>query len=388
MTVTSKFFVHALPSENVQKNHLVGIDLLRFFAAFSVMAFHMAFWSWAPNISTPRSISGGVFRYPEVSALSASGWVGVEIFFVISGFVIVYSANGTAWQFLRSRILRLVPSVWICAPITTALLSLLTQYSDSDILRRLIRSLTFWPFPQWVDGVYWTLGIEIAFYSVIFILLVTRLKSFIVPFLVTLGGASTVFWLVQITSPFPLSRELELTLLPHGCFFAIGGLLWAILINRASNWLWIFVALSVLGGVIEIAHIAIPRAQLAGTSSTVYLAIGIWIAGIVSIYLSIRYAGRMASLFPSGFARILGLTTYPLYLIYQTMGAGILKSSAVLGLNRWSALCLAMLLPILVSLVIVKYIERPIQNACSTAIDSKFSAWLRRIVDFRWPEKT
>jgi len=85
MTVTSKFFVHALPSENVQKNHLVGIDLLRFFAAFSVMAFHMAFWSWAPNISTPRSISGGVFRYPEVSALSASGWVGVEIFFVISG---------------------------------------------------------------------------------------------------------------------------------------------------------------------------------------------------------------------------------------------------------------------------------------------------------------
>lgn len=323
-----------------------------------------------------------------MSVWSASGWVGVEIFFVISGFVIVYSANGTAWQFLRSRLLRLVPGVWVCAPITALLLLFYTPYPAGDIIRRFARSLAFWPFPQWVDGVYWTLGIEIVFYGVIFILLMARLQKLIVPSLTIIGSSSALFWLFHLASPFPLSRELELTLLPHGCFFAIGGLLWAILCNRASKWLWFFVAFSMLGGAIEIAYIAGPRAELAGTPLSAYLAIGLWLASIVAIFFSIRFAVNIAQMFPGGLARSMGLMTYPLYLIHQTLGAGVLKSSANVGLDRWSALCLAMILPIFISLVIVKYMERHVRTAFSIAIDSQAFAFPRRLVDFRWPAKT
>jgi peptidoglycan/LPS O-acetylase OafA/YrhL len=50
------------------------------------------------------------------------GWVGVEIFFVISGFVIAFTAEGASSRaFLRSRVLRLVPGPWICATIALVL---------------------------------------------------------------------------------------------------------------------------------------------------------------------------------------------------------------------------------------------------------------------------
>ncbi|MER9864925.1 hypothetical protein [Mesorhizobium sp. M0185] len=77
-----------------QSGRLVGLDLLRIFAAFSVMLFHFAYWSWAPTVaSTPKSITGGALQYPELIPFSWWGWVGVEIFFVISGFVIAFSAS-------------------------------------------------------------------------------------------------------------------------------------------------------------------------------------------------------------------------------------------------------------------------------------------------------
>ena len=72
---------------------IVGLDLVRFAAACLVMFFHFGFWMWAGPAESITSRAAGVsVRFPELTFLSF-GRVGVEIFFVISGFIIAYSAR-------------------------------------------------------------------------------------------------------------------------------------------------------------------------------------------------------------------------------------------------------------------------------------------------------
>lgn len=78
-----------------------GVDILRFLAAVMVMFYHYGFWVWAFPDGVSARATGGIPPHPEM-ALVGSGWVGVQIFFVISGFVIAFSAeNSTPLRFSR-----------------------------------------------------------------------------------------------------------------------------------------------------------------------------------------------------------------------------------------------------------------------------------------------
>ena len=104
------------------RDALVAIDLLRFGAASMVMLCHY-FGNWA--LVTRLGVgAGGPSGLPTNDWL-ASGWVGVEIFFVISGYVIALSAtNSSAVDFARRRLLRLWPGALVCASITALVLFL------------------------------------------------------------------------------------------------------------------------------------------------------------------------------------------------------------------------------------------------------------------------
>ena len=100
------------------KNHFPLLDPLRFGAAVGVAVFHQMFWSWAwVSIGVPgfeRTVAADVI-YPSAASFTWFGWVGVEIFFVISGFVIANSASKSSpTEFLLGRALRLYPAVWVC----------------------------------------------------------------------------------------------------------------------------------------------------------------------------------------------------------------------------------------------------------------------------------
>jgi peptidoglycan/LPS O-acetylase OafA/YrhL len=76
----------------VERKYIGGLDIVRFYAAALVLMFHFTFVSW----DSPYGPNFGIDyapHYPELQFFK-SGWVGVEIFFVISGFVIAQSANG------------------------------------------------------------------------------------------------------------------------------------------------------------------------------------------------------------------------------------------------------------------------------------------------------
>ncbi len=82
-------------------DYVWGLDIVRFLAAAMVVLFH---YTWKNQQAGPAF---------------DSGWVGVEIFFVISGFVIASSANNvTAIAFIRRRFSRLYPAAICCAIIS------------------------------------------------------------------------------------------------------------------------------------------------------------------------------------------------------------------------------------------------------------------------------
>jgi peptidoglycan/LPS O-acetylase OafA/YrhL len=79
----------------MRRPYYYGIDLIRFFAAISVLVFHLGYFR---------------HRVRPIWPLAWQGWVGVEIVFVVSGLVIANSAAATGpIGFLRGRALRLYP---------------------------------------------------------------------------------------------------------------------------------------------------------------------------------------------------------------------------------------------------------------------------------------
>ena len=95
-----------------QKNRLAELDLLRFIAALSVLLFHYAFRGYAADDLSPINL-------PVLIPIFKYGYLGVGLFFMISGFVILMSAIGkNGREFVTSRISRLYPEFWICCTLT------------------------------------------------------------------------------------------------------------------------------------------------------------------------------------------------------------------------------------------------------------------------------
>lgn len=139
---------------------IVALDLIRFLAALSVVLYHY--------ISRPGSNA-----YPLLSEATKYGYLGVPLFFIISGYVIALSANNrSALQFSISRFVRLYPALWAGVIFTVLILVILTgkQYSWPHILANFTLVNEYLGFKD-IDSVYWTLKAELKFYACVFLLL-------------------------------------------------------------------------------------------------------------------------------------------------------------------------------------------------------------------------
>ncbi|SDL07032.1 Peptidoglycan/LPS O-acetylase OafA/YrhL, contains acyltransferase and SGNH-hydrolase domains [Mesorhizobium muleiense] len=339
---------------------LIGLDILRIFSAFSVMFFHLAFWSWAPEAdNTPKLITGGMHQFPELISLSWWGWVGVETFFVISGFVISFSASqATPESFFFGRVFRLLPSAVICATITAAVCVVAAPLTLTEIIVRYIRSVIFWPGGPWIDGVYWTLGIEVAFYSLVLVLLAMGRRHLIEPAMVVVGLASLTFWLVSDGLPDQLPiRVMQLTLMHHGMYFGLGVVMSAAFMRGLTPLRTGLCALFLAGGTIPITHQVSGLAAIEGLSS-LWTPAFVWIACVVAFGLFIAFDTRIAAILSDRTKRaiaMLGVATYPLYLLHDIFGAWLMTIIA----ERYSALAFSMIVTTIMSLVIVAFLEAP-----------------------------
>ena len=64
--------------------HVYPLDAVRLFAALSVMFCHLSFYSWASKDSVVGHMLNHATAFPAATPFTSWGWVGVEIFFVIS----------------------------------------------------------------------------------------------------------------------------------------------------------------------------------------------------------------------------------------------------------------------------------------------------------------
>jgi peptidoglycan/LPS O-acetylase OafA/YrhL len=330
--------------------YVYGLDIVRFLCTLMVCAFHL---SW---------------HNPHIASVMPFGWIGVQIFFVISGVVIANSASqATPLQFLKSRFLRLYPAAWLAAIVNFGLLLAVPAATFSAMgvwvdpsLKALSNSLALLG-TTFLTTAYWTLPIELAFYALIllsilgggakrFVLVARLLVAASLPYVVFLfdatRSAGALGWFDFAYGP------KNMLLLRHGVFFAIGMYFWLLNSQRRLAGIdWLLLALALGGAGLEIHARAaqIVASYAVGASGPVTIgflvsgALAIFAACTCAIFVSLRHAhawqppARLATL-----VRTLGLVTYPFYLLHEILGSFVLHTALSRGLPHGAALVLAM----------------------------------------------
>jgi peptidoglycan/LPS O-acetylase OafA/YrhL len=296
------------------KNHFSLLDALRFFAAFWVMNFHYLFGQ-----------TGDLewYRY---------GNLGVQLFFIISGFVIVQSLNGkTLKEFAVNRFLRLFPLFWILCTVTY-LITLIIPHTSTVNFTEYLRSMTMLGdlfngivgYTRLIDPSYWTLTVELIFYTGIAIFTYFFSNKNIRYFL--------GFWLVFSVIAFAVGVDhnfyIKLLLVRHASYFAFGGALALITTKQANNIFEKYFDWALLFGSSAYATYIHPRAlepyyvvnPLDEKIITILLII-FFVVVPVLVYLSPRIKNTRAI----RMLAILGGITYPLYLLHQKIGNAIMN---------------------------------------------------------------
>ena len=380
--------------------HFPLLDPLRFGAAFGVALFHQMFWSWAwVSIGHPgfeRTVGADVL-YPSAAPFTWFGWVGVEIFFVISGFVIANSASRSSpTQFLLGRALRLYPAVWVCATATLLVLLVFGGGPASKFIMPYIHAMLLVPegvTKQSLDVIYWTLAAEMAFYVLVFCAMLTKkitLRHFAFGLTVWSAVFNAAALLVLLcTTPVDLPSvspanvpylvillfrvPFAALLLNHGCFFALGIWLFISANRRLTSIERIAVAVTCLSGAAEIYFFAsffltcIPA--ISGQSA--FVPILVWAAAVGLIAYDANRNRRPAAAAlreAPAFLRTLGLITYPLYLTHNVIGAEIIHALINAGLGATAAVWVALAMLVLVCWFICMTVEPAVRGAMAKAI--------------------
>ncbi len=337
------------------RDRLNLLDPLRLFAALSVVAFHYAYRGAAADGLTQVTV-------PAWKPVVQYGYLGVQLFFTISGLVIAMSAQGrTAEDFVIARLIRIYPGFATCMTISCVVIfwfgaptftTSATQWAANLLVQP---SVLHQPF---VDGVYWSIVYEIIFYGWIAVLLKSGLlfRHFEMIALCWIG-LSTVN---ELAGPSLLVRRLLLT--DASGFFVAGMMIHQLHAKGLSLQRGVILALA--------AELASGQAIIASRynfahfgavlSQPLIVALSLAAIGLVGVCAGVKNRGL-----PQAVAVAVGGLTYPLYLLHQTIGFVIFNR---LGGRMPPALLVtaAAMVMIALSLLVFFAVERPVQ------------AWLKR----------
>jgi peptidoglycan/LPS O-acetylase OafA/YrhL len=328
------------------------IDALRGIAAVAVMLFHY----------TTRIAE--LYPVGPATVDVRHGHFGVNLFFIISGYVIFMTLHRTRkpMDFVVSRFSRLFPAYWAAVLITFGAVFALglpgKEVSLGQALANLAMIHGFFGVPH-VDGVYWTLEVELLFYAGMFLLYRSG----------RLGQVHTAMWLLLglrlayylsanlagIDLPWRISRFLILGQIP---WFAMGIAVYLLVQPRVANdkpkslaLLAGALALLALDARPEVAALSLGMAALVYAAATRRLP---WLAHPVMVWL--------------------GAISYTLYLLHENIGWGVQLRLQGLGVPRDLGVLCAMALSLALATALTRWVEQPAM------------AWIRRSYRARHPK--
>lgn len=312
---------------------LPELDALRGLAALAVVLFHFTYF--IADMFPGSSRASLAFTY---------GWFGVQLFFAISGFVILLTLGRTTRtaDFLRTRFWRLFPTYWLAALLTFVAMRLFGPVklqvetwefaANLSMIQLYLEPLTG---ARMVDGAYWSLNVELLFYAGMLLLWRLRLLDRVEMVLAV--------WL-SLKWAWPwLNPSVEtLLLLNHLPFFAIGIATYRIhagqrrVVEQLPLLLWVFVCV---------------------TGNHVWPA-PVLTAGLIAIFLAIA-TGHLAWFRwrPLGW---LGDLSYPLYLLHGYIGLALILHLRRAGLDGDTAAWLMVAVSIGLAAAVVHWFERPL----------------------------
>jgi peptidoglycan/LPS O-acetylase OafA/YrhL len=335
-------------STGAGSQRLTQIDALRGIAALWVVLYHYS------------------VRYEELFGHSShpgfyviDGRMGVHLFFMISGFVILMSLDRVrrVRDFCFFRWARLYPTFWACAAITF----IVTTLSDlpgrkvgfTDALANIsMLSITLGRKP--IDAVYWSLEVELFFYALMASLVLLRLRSYLVVILATLVLVNGILLCVPgpaVELPRLVKAVRMLFTMRYLHFFLFGILCYELHAWRAVGGNTI----ATYSHIKRFGAIALLCATVACLETPLDECLYMIVLGVL-FFVATQFQIKMLQ---SKVLLFLGACSYPLYTLHQNVGFSVIKRLEELSVPPVIAIGVTTLLAILLAHLISRCIEIP-----------------------------
>lgn len=338
-------------------SRLPALDLLRFMAALAVTLYHYVSCYPLPADEAQPAVAA-------ISAVTRYGYLGVDLFFMISGFVILWSSiHRDGLSFAIGRISRLYPSFWVSLALTILCIYLFADATPRVEVpqldaRTILANMTMVPAvfdAPLIEGVYWTLEIEIRFYALIFLLLLFRQMPHVEMYLHGWLALS----IVALFVPMPWVIDY-LCIKPYGAFFVAGALFYLVYSRGVTASRIVGLAISA----VACAYISIGQRGGFITADTLS---AIVVPCLIVIFFATfaMLAVRKDRLPVPGFAYALGALTYPLYLTHAMMGYityEMLRPRLGLGLTLFVITVLALVMAWIITATVDIPARKPLAN--------------------------
>ena len=331
---------------------LASLDALRGLAALIVVLFH-----YLPYYD---KLYGHGFELPSMLADALSfGRYGVHLFFILSGFVIFMTLERTskAGWFGLARAFRLLPALWAAIGVTFISVHLLGPESRAVSFETALLNTTLlheYLGKQHVDGAYWSLVVEVTFYSWMALLFFNlrswpQLRAMLAVWLIV--SYAGVLWWKQIPASVDFLVK-DLLFVKYAPLFIAGMLIYRQ--HRHSSG-------SAFDGLLLTASI--------GHGLLAYkMPYSLFVLGCFGVF-ALAVSGRMNWLANRPMLW-LGSLSYTLYLVHQNIGYGVIDWSYRAGLHGWLGVLLALAVALALASVIHHLVEKPAL--------AKFRAWRKK----------
>jgi peptidoglycan/LPS O-acetylase OafA/YrhL len=368
---------------------LLLLDGLRFAAAAAVVLYHFTATSTAGAYWQQRPVD----VFGPLNAVSRYGWLAVELFFVLSGFVILLSAQGrTLAQYTGSRVGRLFPAYWVAVLVTVLLQQVWSggrQPDASDTLLNLTMAPdVFGAAP--VQVVFWTLLVELKFYVLVGVLLALggltrgRVVAFAVAWPVVGLVAQRAGWT-------GLADALVASYAPY---FGVGMLLFLLRRSAARRAgspatpaarragrrqdapVLVALAVDVALSLWHVADRADHATALQGVPVSPVVAAAIVVASVAAVWLASAPRAAVRGPRLAAALTVAGALTYPLYLVHTQFGYAVIDWMAPRA-GVWLTLAAAVAVTVALAAVIHYAVERHAMRPLRRGVERVLAAAAR-----------